>query len=559
MLGCLRDVPLGHIIRLLSGKKLLRFPEEEDGFSVPETFQQNLQTADTGGGIDVDEKYDITDLNKNGPLSSTDLESAGYSSSCSSPVIWYGVDDPENPKNWSAGKKAMVYIVTPVYTTISQASVSIFTPSQMLLPDIFGISKTVSSLGLALFVFGYGSRGLLLSPLSEIPAVSRNPPYVVSITLFIILSIGAPFVNTIAGIMIMRLLQGLLASAILNIGGASLADITTVYELPYGMYSWAMFAFVGPAVGPIISGFAVEPKRWRFPLWEIVILAAPTLILVFLLPETSAPWILYARSRRLRHITNDHTILSQYEVQRMQEGGKSPSASALLYSALVTPWKINALDPSILFTTLYCCLVYFAYYLFFEVFPLVYMDQHGFTVGEMGLVYICVPVGTFLAAIPYFAFVHLKVHKSMRSADHPAKVEPEHRLVPALGASIVIPAGLFLFAWTGRTASIHWIVPTIGAMLVSGGNAIIFQSIYVYLALAYPRYSASLVGGNGFAKASVACGCVVAAETLYNSLGIGGGTSLIGGLCVLCTAGMFYLYFFGASLRARSRFAEKPL
>lgn len=225
------------------------------------------------------------------------------------------------------------------------------------------------------------------------------------------------------------------------------------------------------------------------------------------------------------------------------------------------PWKINALDPSILFTTLYCCLVYSAYYLFFEVFPLVYMDQHGLTVSQMGLVYICVPVGTLLAAIPYFAFIHWKVHKPMRATTtghYPTKIEPEYRLVPALGASIVIPAGLFLFAWTGRTASIHWIVPTIGAMLVSGGNAIIFQSIYVYLALAYPRYAASLFGGNGFAKASVACGAVVVADKLYSHLGVAGGTSLIGGLCVLCTVGMFSLYVFGASLRARSRFAEKP-
>lgn len=269
MLTYLRDVPLGHIIRLLGGKKLLRFPEEEDGFSIP--------TRD----IDVDGKYDINDPTENGQVSSTGLESAGNASSCSSPpVTWYSADDPENPKNWNPWKKAIVYIVISFYTAISQASVSVFTPSQMLLPGIFGISKTVSSLALGLFVFGYGSGGLLLSPLSEIPAVGRNPPYVFSITLFTIISIGAPFVNTIAGIMIMRLLQGLLTSAILNTGGASLADITTVYELPYGMYSWAMFAFVGPAIGPIISGFAVEPKGWRFPLWEIVILAAPTLILV---------------------------------------------------------------------------------------------------------------------------------------------------------------------------------------------------------------------------------------------------------------------------------------
>ncbi|PYI03123.1 MFS general substrate transporter [Aspergillus sclerotiicarbonarius CBS 121057] len=540
MLTYLREVPLGHLIRLLSGRKLLRFPEEQDGFSVPDTVRFSRQTTV------------VSDAH----VSPAVLEAA----TSSPPVTWYSANDPENPKNWSSWKKAAVYIIICFYTATAQASVSIFTPSQMLLPDIFGISTTVSSLGLALFVFGYGSGGLFLSPLSEIPAVGRNPPYVVSTVLFTLFSIGTPFVNTVAGIMILRFLQGLLASPIMNTGGASLADITTTYELPYGMYSWAMFAFVGPAIGPIISGFSVGPEGWRFPLWEILILAVPTLILVvrLLLPETSAPRILYARSRRLRHVTQDPTLLSQYEVEQRGKDEGDRSASALLYSALVMPWKVNALDPSILFTTLYCCLVYSAYYLFFEVFPLVYMDQHGMTVGQMGLIYICVPVGTFLAAIPYFAFIHWKVHAPMRAA-HPQQspLEPEDRLVPALVASVIIPTGLFLFAWTGRTASIHWIVPTIGAMLVSGGNAVIFQSIYVYIALAYPRYAASLFGCNGFAKATVACGAILIANTLYGRLGIAGGTSLIGGLCVLCTVGMFSLYRFGAALRARSRFTAK--
>ena len=277
MLAYLRDTPLGHFIRLLGGRTLLRFPEEDDGFSIPQNLQPNFPTTVKSDGIN--EKCGSIETPENHQASFTALESEGCASS-SSPVTWYSADDPENPKNGSAWKKAMVYIVISFYTTSAQVTISVFTPSQMLLPEIFGISKTVSSLGLGLVVLGYGSGGLLLSPLSEIPAIGRNPPYLINITLFIIISIAAPFVNSIAGIMVMRLLQGLLESAILNTGGASLADITTVYELPYGMYSWAMFAFVGPAVGPIVSGFAVDVKGWRFPLWEIVFFAAPTLILV---------------------------------------------------------------------------------------------------------------------------------------------------------------------------------------------------------------------------------------------------------------------------------------
>jgi hypothetical protein len=39
----------------------------------------------------------------------------------------------------------------------------------------------------------------------------------------------------------------------------------------------------------------------------------------------------------------------------------------LLFDALVKPWEINALDPAILFTTVYMGLCYGIYYSFFEV------------------------------------------------------------------------------------------------------------------------------------------------------------------------------------------------
>ena len=43
----------------------------------------------------------------------------------------------------------------------------------------------------------------------------------------------------------------------------------------------------------------------------------------------------------------------------------------------------------------------------------------------------------------------------------------------------------------------------------------------------------------------------------YVGIGIGPGTSLLGALTAACISGIFVLYFFGAKLRARSRFSAK--
>lgn len=174
------------------------------------------------------------------------------------------------------------------------------------------------------------------------------------------------------------------------------------------------------------------------------------------------------------------------------------------------------------------------------------------SVGHLGLVLLAVPISVVLAGIPYFAFIRYFV--DVRDRDQ-KPVPPESRLLPALVAAIAVPSGLFLFAWTGR-ADIHWAVPTIGVMLATGGMGIIIQSVFVYIALAYPEYAASLFGGNGFVKSSMACVAILVGPFLYKRLGIAGGTSLLGGLCVVCISGVFILYSYGSELRKRSRFAR---
>ena len=44
---------------------------------------------------------------------------------------------------------------------------------------------------------------------------------------------------------------------------------------------------------------------------------------------------------------------------------------------------------------------------------------------------------------------------------------------------------------------------------------------------------------------------------MFNDLGVAKGCTLLAGLSIGCTAGIYVLYYFGANLRARSRFAVK--
>jgi DHA1 family multidrug resistance protein-like MFS transporter len=245
----------------------------------------------------------------------------------------------------------------------------------------------------------------------------------------------------------------------------------------------------------------------------------------------------------------------------------------VIIEALWRPIQTMLLDPSIGFTAVYTALIYGIYYSFFEAFPIVYLGMYGFNLGQMGLAFLSIIVGALLGVFCYWAYVYWVVEPDIRVNGLGA---PERRLIPALVAAFFLPIGLFIFgmlvqllnsshgphtltpceAWTSNPA-IHWIVPTFGIGLFTISIFIVMQCIFLYLPLSYPQYAASLFAGNDFLRSTLATGTIHFARPLYINLGVGRGVSLLSALACACIAGIYVLYFFGAWLRQRSRFAAK--
>lgn len=208
--------------------------------------------------------------------------------------------------------------------------------------------------------------------------------------------------------------------------------------MPYIVATWAAVAALGPSCGPVTGGYSVPVHGWRWTEWELLWLAGPLLIVMMIsLPETSASTILLRRAKRLRKITGDQKIMSQSEIDE-----KNMSIKAIAFNVLIKPWEINALDPAILFTTLFTGLVYGLLYTYFEVFPIVYGDVYHFKGGELGLMYLANLVGVALCVPIYMAYYRLIVErKTARNGESP----PEHFLIAGIWSIWILPAGLFLF------------------------------------------------------------------------------------------------------------------
>jgi DHA1 family multidrug resistance protein-like MFS transporter len=574
MASIIRDAPFGQIVRLLTNNKYFQYPEEKPDFKLPDTWLQLLNS----NGDESDEKKAIQQDSNRSPEDIEPLSRASTQASIqftearleadeqheiekikSIPIApkktkdgsilvdWYYTDDLENPHNWSNGKRAFVTILICLYTFVVYTTSAIYTSSTEGVMKEFGVSTLVATLGLSLYVLGYGTGPLVFSPLSEIPVIGRNPVYIITMFLFVIISIPTAFVGNFAGLMVLRFLQGFFGSPCLASGGASIGDMYSLMNLPFAMMAWVAAAYCGPALGPLLSGFAVPVKGWRWSLFESIWASAPVFILMFMfLPETSSATILLRRASRLRKIHNTNRFMSQSELDQ-----RNMRVSDIAVDALIKPMEITVKDPAVLFVQVYTAIIYGIYYSFFEVFPLVYPVDYNMNLGQIGLVFLCVLVSCIIGIAVYASYIHFWMNRRIRRFGFPVN---EKLLIPALPASFGPLIGLFLFAWTAR-ASIHWIAPTIGITIYGATVFIVMQCIFMYIPLTYPKYAASLFAANDFFRSALACGSVLFAHPLFGNLGVARGVSLLGGLSVIGIIGIWLLYFYGSRLRALSKFA----
>ncbi len=371
----------------------------------------------------------------------------------------------------------------------------------------------------------------------------------ITFVLYIAFSIGSAVAPNYGALITLRFLAGFVGSPALATGGATLQDIFDFGKLPYGIALWVAAASMGPALGPVMGGFAAAAKSWRWPLWIEVWLCAPVLVIMFFcLPETSAPNILRRRAQRIRAASKSfESLRCQAELEQ-----DKMSVKAVVVEALIRPIQISILDPGTGFVNLYVSLIYAIYYSFFESFALIYPVTYGFSLGLTGLTFVSVVVTTGLGAAGYMYYVYHYVEPKIRETGRMPSIDS--RLIPAIPASILMPIGLFLFGWTSRE-SIHWIVGLIGVGIYSLGFYIVLQCVLLYVPLTYPKYSASLLAANDFCRSSLAAGFVMSGRPMFVQLGIGGGVSLLAGLTCVCIPALLLLYRYGPLLRSKSKFA----
>nr|POE58710.1 caffeine resistance protein 5 [Quercus suber] len=571
-----RDTAFGHLCRLVTGKRVFKFAEEKD----PEIWTRYLDAEKAGylarhGQMEKPEDAEDlshlqrpteTDDNLQPRLNSnSNKQSNGSDASSKTDVdddaqvnIPSGLPvDPEkglvaqNPQNWSLGKKCFVTFQLCLLTTSVYIGSAIYSAGILSVEATFGVAQVPATLGLCLFVAGYGLGPMIWSPMSEIPFIGRNPIYVGTLVVFVAFQAPTALASNFGMLLAFRFLTGFFGSPVLATGGASLGDIWSPKKRAYAMSIWGVSAICGPTLGPLVGGFAVMSgpivggftAPWTWPIWELMFLSAFCLISIFfLLPETSANNILYRRARRLRKITGDDKIKAESEII-----GESMTAKDIVLMSLVRPFTLNFTEPMVFLLNLYIALIYGLLYVWFESFAIVFVQTYGFSLGLEGLSFLGILVGAFVVIPPYFYYLYYYLEPQF---DENGNVQPEQRLVPCFVGAFCIPICLFWFGWSSR-ASVHWIVPIIGSSFFSIGAFLLFNSILNYLPDAYPEYAASVLAGNDLMRSSFGAGFPLFANAMYTNLGTAWASSTLAFISVAFIPIPFVLYKYGETLLSR--------
>lgn len=463
-------------------------------------------------------------------------------------VDFTGPEDIEHPVNWPTSKKTVVVLEIMILTAVTYMGSSIYTPGQEGIQKDLGVGHVVATLNLSMYVLGYGLGPIIFSPLSEFAIFGRQQLYIVTLFLFSMLQIGCALVGNIAGLVILRFFTGILCSPSISTGAATVGDIVHPQYVPVLIGLWSIGAVAAPATGPTLGAAMFVADDWRLIFWLLMWCSSLTLvILIFFFPETNRENIIYRRCRRLQKITGD----KRHFTAKSREEAKLTMKDIAVMS-LWRPFIIIIKEPIVLALDSYHAVAYGTFYLFFEAFPIVFVQIHHFTVMELGLSYLGFCVGSVIAFGVSVLFFTQYVPRRMKKG----KFTPETILVLSMLVGWFGPLALFLFGWA---ASVHWILPLLSEIFYTLFLFNLFQAVFTYLAMSYPKYVASVIAGNGLFRAGFACAFPLFGQAMYDNLAIEGypvgwGSSLVGFLTIGLAIIPFILHEAGPYLRSKSKF-----
>ncbi|RAK99892.1 MFS transporter [Aspergillus ibericus CBS 121593] len=465
-------------------------------------------------------------------------------------VEFDGPEDPLYPQNWALSTKLYISAMLAFTSICSTFDSAIFSSSTTNVARVFGVGIEVATLSSSLYICGYASGPLVWAPLSELKG--RKPPIVVAMLGFGIFNTAVAVAKDLQTIMICRFFCGVFGSCPLAVVAAIFSDIYNNRTRGVAIAMFASTVFLGPLLAPFIGGFINSSYLgWRWTAYIPAFMGYAAFVMnTFFLKESYPPVILVSKAAELRRRTKNWGIHAKQEEIEVD-------LRELVVNNFSRPIRLLIGEPLILAVTIYLSFIYGLLYCFLTAYTLVFQGVYGMSAGIGGLTLFGMVVGLVIAAT-YIVLDSRGYNKKLeKNGGIPV---PEWRLPPVIVGGALFAAGLFWFGWTGHTKSIPWIVPTLSGLFTGFGLLIIFIQLFNYLIDTYLMFAngssaASAIAANTFCRSLVAASFPLFSRQMFDNMGIQWAATLLGCVAAVLVPIPVCFWFFGKSLRKRSKFA----
>ncbi|KAJ0371578.1 hypothetical protein COL26b_009563 [Colletotrichum chrysophilum] len=468
------------------------------------------------------------DIEKQSGNDTTSLEDG---TQAQQPLAWDDPREKRNPRNWSHLVKVLHTMIPCFLAFEITFSTSITVPATAQIMTEFSVSRTRSLLPLTLYTLGIAVGPVFIAPFSEV--FGRKWIYFSTCTFLLAFLGGASAVRSFSGLIACRFLAGILGSAGIAVGAGTIADIWGLGGGAGASLLFILGPFLGPTLGPLAGAYVLQNRGgdWRWTQYVLLMVGAPIWVASLLMRETSKAWI-------LRREMGEHQDITLSRLGTLAKG------------AVMRPTKMLFTEIIVSSLAIYSAFAYAMIFSYFASCSYILQKLYGFNLQEVGLSFISIIIGYILATIMYGVFDARFRGPALKAGT----ATPEQRLYAALVGSVLLPVGLFWYAWEAHAGG-NWAALVAAGIPFGMGAFSLFLSVITYMVDFYgAKAAASALAANGILRYILGAVFPLFTIQMYEKLGVHWAGSVFAFLSLPLLPIPWLLLKYGPRLRQRSKF-----